>query len=38
MTAQLERDGSEFITQEDARFWVVRPRLGLSGVSGLGTL
>ena len=38
MTAQLERDGSEFITQEDTRFWVVRPRLGLSGVSGLGTL
>lgn len=38
VTAQLERDGSEFITQKDARFWVVRPRLGLSGVSGLGTL
>ena len=38
VTAQLERDGSEFITQEETRFWVVRPRLGLSGVSGLGTL
>lgn len=38
VTAQLERDGSEFITQEGTRFWVVRPRLGLSGVSGLGTL
>jgi len=38
VTAQLERDGSEFITQKDTRFWVVRPRLGLSGVSGLGTL
>ncbi|WP_341666831.1 PqiB family protein [Alcaligenes sp. SDU_A2] len=38
VTAQLERDGAEFITQKDSRFWVVRPRLGLSGVSGLGTL
>ena len=38
VTAQLERDGSEFITQDETRFWVVRPRLGLSGVSGLGTL
>ena len=23
---------------EDARFWVVRPRITLSGISGLGTL
>lgn len=38
VTAQLELDGSEYITQEQSRFWVVRPRLGLSGVSGLGTL
>lgn len=38
VTAQLERNGSEFITQQDTRFWVVRPRLGLNGVSGLGTL
>lgn len=38
VTAQLEREGSEFITQKGSRFWVVRPRLGLNGVSGLGTL
>ena len=36
--AQLNRDGARFYTQESARYWVVRPRLGLSGVSGLGTL
>lgn len=35
---QLKKDGSEFITQADSKFWVVRPRLGISGVSGLGTL
>ena len=34
----LNRDGSEYITQKGTRFWVVRPRLGISGVSGLGTL
>lgn len=38
VTAQLNRDGAEYITREGSRFWVVRPRLGLSGVSGLGTL
>lgn len=36
--AQLNRDGARFYTQDSARYWVVRPRLGLSGVSGLGTL
>jgi paraquat-inducible protein B len=36
--AELVRDGSEFITRQETKFWVVRPRLGLSGVSGLGTL
>lgn len=36
--AQLNREGSSYITQEGTRFWVVRPRLGISGVSGLGTL
>jgi len=29
---------SEDLAREGSRFWVVRPRLGLSGVSGLGTL
>ncbi|WP_397475252.1 intermembrane transport protein PqiB [Pusillimonas sp.] len=36
--AQLNRDGARYYTQESASYWVVRPRLGLSGVSGLGTL
>ncbi len=36
--AQLNREGSSYITHEGTRFWVVRPRLGISGVSGLGTL
>lgn len=36
--AELNRDGSSYITQKGTRFWVVRPRLGISGVSGLGTL
>lgn len=38
VSAQLHRDGAEYITQPDSRFWVVRPRLGVSGISGLGTL
>ncbi|MDM9561765.1 intermembrane transport protein PqiB [Bordetella petrii] len=29
---------SEDLAREGSRFWVVRPRLGISGVSGLGTL
>jgi len=36
--AQLNREGAQYFTQSAARYWVVRPRLGLSGVSGLGTL
>ena len=28
VTAQLERDGSEFIAQKDTRFWVVRLTFG----------
>lgn len=31
-------DGVDFLLREGARFWVVKPRLGVSGVSGLGTL
>ncbi|NYT24214.1 MCE family protein [Alcaligenaceae bacterium] len=38
VTAQLHRDGADYITQPGSRFWVVRPRLAISGVSGLGTL
>lgn len=36
--AQLDRDSSRYFTQAGTRYWVVRPRLGISGVSGLGTL
>ncbi len=34
---QLNKDAESF-TSEDSRFWVVRPRLDTSGISGLGTL
>jgi paraquat-inducible protein B len=36
-TAQLAKEAAS-LAQEGSIFWVVRPRLGLSGVSGLGTL
>ena len=32
------RPGSEQHLRSSSRFWVVRPRIGLAGVSGLGTL
>src|SRR3546814_11059512 len=35
--AQLAKDAAG-LAAEGTNFWVVRPRLGLSGVSGLGTL
>jgi len=35
--AELSRDGAG-LANDGSRFWVVRPRLGISGVSGLGTL
>jgi paraquat-inducible protein B len=34
---QLSNEAKSF-TAEDSRFWVVRPRLDTSGISGLGTL
>ncbi|MEO7241284.1 MAG: MlaD family protein [Variovorax sp.] len=34
---QLNKDAEAF-TAEDSRYWVVRPRLDTSGISGLGTL
>ncbi|KIQ23362.1 mammalian cell entry protein [Variovorax paradoxus] len=34
---QLNKDADAF-TVQDSRFWVVRPRLDTSGISGLGTL
>jgi paraquat-inducible protein B len=36
-TAQLVKETEPFLT-ENTRFWVVRPRVTASGVSGLGTL
>jgi len=37
VTATLDRNGKS-IAVDDSRFWVVRPRIGTGGVSGLGTL
>lgn len=37
VTASLER-GTESYLNANTRFWVVRPRLDASGISGLGTL
>ncbi|CAN7439929.1 intermembrane transport protein PqiB [Variovorax paradoxus] len=37
VTVQLSKEAESF-TAEDSRFWVVRPRLDTSGISGLGTL
>jgi paraquat-inducible protein B len=34
---QMAREARRF-TADDTRFWVVRPQIGASGVSGLGTL
>ena len=35
--ARMEKSFAANVT-EDSRFWVVRPRVGVSGVTGLGTL
>ena len=37
VTAKIAKN-AEGLMVEDARFWVVEPRISLSGVSGLGTL
>ncbi len=37
VSVQLD-DKDESFASKDSRFWVVRPRVGLGGVSGLGTL
>src|SRR5262245_22804969 len=37
VTATLERNVKS-IAVDDTRFWVVRPRIGTGGISGLGTL
>lgn len=35
--ARLNRDAENYL-KENTRFWVVKPQVGLAGVSGLGTL
>jgi paraquat-inducible protein B len=37
VTVELTKDAKNF-ARKDSRFWVVRPRVGAGGVSGLGTL
>jgi paraquat-inducible protein B len=37
VTIAMSKEASRF-TARDTRFWVVRPKVGASGVSGLGTL
>ncbi|HEV3104558.1 MAG TPA: MlaD family protein [Trinickia sp.] len=37
VSVQLTKEAEDFAVA-DTRFWVVRPRIGTSGVSGLGTL
>ena len=37
VTAELTRDASELLSA-NSRFWIVRARVGTSGISGLGTL
>jgi len=37
VTVELEKGAEPFLVS-DTKFWVVRPRLGAAGVSGLGTL
>jgi paraquat-inducible protein B len=37
ITAELVKEATPFLT-ENTRFWVVRPRVTASGISGLGTL
>ncbi len=36
-TAELNQGTGRFLTS-DARFWIVRPRIGAGGISGLGTV
>lgn len=37
LTAQMNKDATEYLTQ-NTQFWVVRPQIGIGGVSGLSTL
>lgn len=35
---RLVREGAAYITQENAKFWLVSPKVSFAGVSGLDTL
>jgi paraquat-inducible protein B len=37
VNAMIHRDASDYLV-EDTRFWVVRPRVSATGITGLGTL
>jgi len=37
VTAEMHKESSGYLTN-NSQFWVVRPQIGLSGVTGLGTL
>ncbi|WP_321532474.1 intermembrane transport protein PqiB [uncultured Desulfuromonas sp.] len=37
VTAQIQKQSSDLL-RDDSQFWVVRPRIGASGISGLSTL
>ncbi|OYV20153.1 MAG: paraquat-inducible protein B [Methylococcaceae bacterium NSM2-1] len=37
VTAEMHKESSGYLTK-NTQFWVVRPQIGLSGVTGLGTL
>ncbi len=37
VTAEMHKESHDYLT-EKTQFWVVRPKIGLNGVSGLGTL
>lgn len=37
VTAEMHKESSSYLTN-NTQFWVVRPKIGLSGVTGLGTL
>ena len=37
VTAQMNNSSSDYL-KDNTQFWVVRPQVGLGGISGLGTL
>ena len=37
LSVRIEKDAAHLL-REDSKFWVVRPQIGMGGISGLGTL